>query len=266
MEYTDMITKQRIKQYLEQGKRFDGRGLNDFRELVIEKNVSKNAEGSVKIKLGKTEVIVGVKMEVGTPYPDSPNKGNLMVTSEFLPLSSPRIELGPPQFPSIELGRVVDRGIRESHFIDFEKLCIKEGEKVWTVMVDIYTINDDGNLFDAAAIGAVVALLESKIPFYDLDKGKIDYSKESKEKLPLSEGIPLSLTAYIIDEKVILDPTLEEEDLICGRVTLGIRNGIICSMQKGFECEINIELLGNIFDLLENKIKIISDLIQEKLK
>ena len=85
-------------------------------------------------------------MDVAEPYPDSQDKGNLMVTAEFLPLSSPRIELGPPQFDSIELARVIDRGIRESKFIELEKLCIKEGEKVWTVFIDIYSINDDGNL------------------------------------------------------------------------------------------------------------------------
>ncbi len=39
-----------------------------------------------------------------------------------------------------------------------EKLVVKEGEKVWTVIIDIYPINDDGNLIDAATIGAVCAL------------------------------------------------------------------------------------------------------------
>ena len=141
---TPKITADRIKTYLKQGKRFDGRGLDDFRNIEIETGVSKNAEGSVKIKLGKTEVLVGVKMSLGTPYPDSPDEGNLMVTAELLPLSSSRYENGPPKFPAIELGRVTDRIIRESKFVDFKSLCIKEGEKVWTVFVDIYSLNDDG--------------------------------------------------------------------------------------------------------------------------
>ena len=135
---TPRLTAERIREYLAQGKRFDGRKPEDFREISIEGNVSNKAEGSARVRLGKTEVIVGIKMGVAEPYPDSPNKGNLMVTAELLPLSSPRFESGPPRFPAVELGRLVDRAIRESKFIDFEKLCIKEGEKVWSVFIDIY--------------------------------------------------------------------------------------------------------------------------------
>ena len=124
---TSEPTAERIRKYLEGGKRFDLRGLTEFREITIEKDVSKKAEGSVRVRMGKTEVIVGIKLDVSAPYPDSPNKGNLMVTAEMLPLSSPRFELGPPKFEAIELGRVTDRGLRESGFVELEKLCIKEG-------------------------------------------------------------------------------------------------------------------------------------------
>ena len=83
---TPSTTADRIKDYAKkEGKRFDGRALEDFRELTIEKDVSSKAEGSVRVRLGKTEVIVGVKMSVGEPYSDSPNKGSLMVTAELLP-------------------------------------------------------------------------------------------------------------------------------------------------------------------------------------
>ena len=164
------ITGERIKKYLSEGKRFDDRKPEDFREIIIETGVSKNAEGSARVKIGKTEVIVGVKMDIGVPYSDSPDKGNMMVTAELLPLSSPRFENGPPKFPAIELARVIDRGIRESKFIELDKLCIKKGEKVWTVFIDIYSINDDGNLLDAAGIGAISALKNAKMTKYDEKK------------------------------------------------------------------------------------------------
>ena len=85
---TSTINAERIKEYLDNGKRFDGRKLDQFREIIIEKNVSKKAEGSVRVKLGKTEVLVGVKMGISEPYPDTPDQGGLMVTAELLPLSS----------------------------------------------------------------------------------------------------------------------------------------------------------------------------------
>lgn len=179
---TPKITKERIEKYLSEGKRFDGRKPNQFRDIEVELGVSKKAEGSARVKLGKTEVIVGVKMNTAEPYPDSPNKGNLIVSAELLPLSSPRFESGPPKFPVIEFGRVLDRGIRESKFIQFDKLCIKEGEKVWNVFVDVYTINDDGNLLDAAGIAAVIALKNAEIPKYDEKEDKVLFGESSGKK------------------------------------------------------------------------------------
>ena len=230
---TPKITKERIKQYLAEGKRFDRRGPEDFREIIIDTNVSKKAEGSARVKIGKTEVIVGVKMDVGTPYPDSPDKGNLSVNTELTPMSSPRFENGPPKFPAIEIARVIDRGIRESKFIEFENLCIKEGEKVWNVFVDIYTINDDGNLLDAAGIGAVVALKNSKIPKFDEKSGKVLFGELTDKNIPLSKEVPIALTFYKLGDRFLVDPTKEEEDSSDTRVTIGSFGGTISSMQKG---------------------------------
>jgi len=90
-------------------------------------------------------VFAGVKLEIGTPYPDTPDEGGLMINTELIPLSNPEFESGPPGIQAIELSRVVDRGIRESKAIDMKKLCIEPKEKVWTVIVDIIPINDEGN-------------------------------------------------------------------------------------------------------------------------
>jgi|TARA_Y100000310_G_C20671591_1_gene810583 exosome complex component RRP42 len=249
---TDDITGSRVREYLHQGKRFDGRNdLKVFRDIVIEDNISKNAEGSVRVKIGKTEVIVGVKMDVATPYPDSPDKGNLMVTSELLPLSSPRFELGPPKIESIELARVIDRAIRESKFIELDKLCIKKGEKVWTVFIDIYSINDDGNLLDAAGIGALLALKKTKIPKYDKKGEKVLYGELSDTSIPLKNEFPLSITFHKLGDKIIVDPTREEEDLSETRVTIGSYKGKISSMQKGNAKELTEEEFFEILDSLD---------------
>ena len=259
-------TSERIKKYLLEGKRFDKRGLFDFREIKIEKNVSKKAEGSVRVKIGKTEVIVGIKLDVAAPYPDSPDKGNLIVSADMLPLSSPRFELGPPKFESIELGRVTDRGIRESGFIDFEKLCIKKGEKVWTVFVDIYSINDDGNLMDAAAMGAIAALRLARIPKYDEETGKVIYGEYENESLPLKEDSPVSISIHKIGNSFVVDPTREEEDLSECRVTLTTYEGAISSMQKSESEALTIDEIKKIFDISEETSKKILKEIEKKIK
>lgn len=263
---TSNLTIERIKEFFEKGKRFDGRALDEFRELTIETDVSKKAEGSARVRLGKTEVLVGVKMDVGTPYPDSKDKGNLMVTSELLPLSSPRIEAGPPQFDAIELARVIDRGIRESKFIELEKLCIKEGEKVWTVFIDIYSINDDGNLLDAAGIGAIVALKSAKIPKYDEESERPIFGEWTDKNIPLSKETPISLTVHKIGNSLIIDPTKEEEDASETRITAASSDGVFHSMQKGNSKELSAEEFKKILDILEKTEKEINKKIEKSLK
>jgi exosome complex component RRP42 len=263
---TSLLTGDRIREYLSHGKRFDDRKLDEFREIIIETGISKNAEGSARVKIGKTEVLVGVKMDVGAPYPDSQDKGNLMVTAEFLPLSSPRFESGPPQFDSIELARVIDRGIRESKFIELEKLCIKEGEKVWTVYIDIYSINDDGNLLDAAGIGAVAALKAAKIPEYDEEAGRTKFGEWTDKKIPLRKEMPISLTIHKIGNSIIVDPCKEEEDISETRVTIASADGTIHSMQKGNSKELTVEEFNKILDLVEKTEREIAKKIEKSLK
>ena len=263
---TPDLTGERIKRYLGEGKRFDGRKLDEFREMTVETGVSKNAEGSARVKIGKTEVLVGVKMDVAEPYADSPNKGNLMVTAELIPLSSPRFENGPPQFNAIELGRVIDRGIRESKFIELDKLCIKEGEKVWTVFIDIYSINADGNLLDAAGIGAIVALANAKMPKYDAKEEKVLHGESSNKSVPLKKEIPLSITVHKLGDHLIIDPTQEEEDISETRVTIGSHKGSISSMQKGNAKDLTEEEMFNILDLSEKVWKKLFSKIEKHLK
>ena len=264
---TSKITGKRIKEYLEKGKRFDGRSLDEFRDIVIERDVSKKAEGSVRVKIGQTEVVVGIKMDVMKPYPDSEDEGTLMVTAELLPLSSPRFESGPPKFPAIELGRLVDRAIRESKFVDMKKLCIKKGEKVWSVFIDVYSINDDGNLMDAAAIGAIAALKIAKIPKYDEEAERVLYGELTNENIPLTQNIPLQITAHKVGNSILIDPTLEEEDVCEARITIGAnQNNVISSMQKGNSNEISEEEFYQMLDITEKARKEVFLTIEKFLK
>ena len=264
------LTKEKLKQLFSEGKRFDGRKLEEFRDLKIEYNVSNKAEGSARVILGKTEVIVGVKMQIGAPYPDSPDKGNLMVSGDLLPLASPRYESGPPGFNAIELPRLVDRAIRECGMIDFEKLVVEKGEKVWTIIIDIYPINDDGNIIDAASIGAVAALKDAVFPELDED-GKINYDKKTTTKLPLSKEIaPISFSFFKLGDNLILDPTREEEEACETRITFGISNWngqyMLNSCQKKNEATLTHDEISKMMDILPVVFEDISKKLNKYIK
>jgi len=226
------IKQKQIAQSLARGKRLDGREINDYREFQIEAGLIEKAEGSARVRLGKTEVLVGVKVEVGEPFPDTPEEGVLTVNAELVPLASPSFEPGPPDENSIELARIVDRGIRESKAIAVEELNLESGKHVMIVFVDVYVLNHDGNLIDASTMAALAALLNTKMANYVLENGEVR-KKTGYRQLPI-KNYPIAITFAEIDGRIIADPELDEEQVMDARLTMVFdKDGNICAIQKG---------------------------------
>jgi len=228
----ESIKRKKISELLKYDKRLDGRGLMDFRKIKIETGMIGTAAGSALVSLGNTKVMTGIKVETGTPFTDKPKSGVLTTNVELTPLASPNFEAGPPREKAIEMARVVDRGIREAKAIDLSKLCIDPGKLVFIVYVDIYVLNHDGNLFDAFALSAISALLNAKMKKYTVKKnGELKYGK-GYIKLPV-QNYPVEISIGKLDGKMIVDPSLEEEAVVDGLITIAIGNkGEICAMQK----------------------------------
>ena len=223
------LTRKAVEEFLKTGERLDGRGFDDYRKISVEKPVSIRAEGSAMVSLGNTKVAVGVKLDVLEPFPDEPEKGVLITNAELTPLSNEDFEPGPPGEDAIELARVVDRAIREAEVIDLEKLCISPGEAVWGVFVDIYTINADGNLFDAASLAAMIALKNAFVPKYE--DGMV-IREEKAMDLPLKNKVA-TVTFAKLGNAILVDPTELEEKLMEARFTVGMSTEGIHAMQKG---------------------------------
>ncbi len=247
--------KKHLEMALKSNVRYDGRSLEDLRPITIEKGVIATAEGSARVKMGDTEVLAGVKMEVGTPYPDTPNEGSLMVGAEFLPMASPDFETGAPGIDAIELARVVDRGIREGGAIDTEKLCIEPGKSAWTVIVDICTLNNDGNLQDVSALAALAALQDAKFPKLDNvnDSLQIDYKTKTDESVPIN-AIPVTVTVFKRGDLLFVDPSEAEEKLYDSRLSISVLDdGKLCALQKGGEDTLTVDEINSMVDLAIRK-------------
>ena len=250
-----MMQDNYVKSLAKKNMREDGRGFDEYREpITVEYGVSeKSAEGSARVTIGDTIVVAGVKLELGEPYPDSPDEGSIMINVELLPLSSPEFESGPPSIYSIELARVVDRGIRESKALDFKKLCIKKGEQMWTVIIDIYPLNAAGNLFDACALAALAAIKDARYPLIKEDK--VDYKTRTDKPLPMDK-LPVSCTVYKLEGKYLVDPLRDEELASGARLTIAVTEaGKICALQKGGDEPLNDEDLSSMVDMALKKTK-----------
>jgi len=228
----ETIRKAQLVEMLAQGKRTDGRALDQIRELKVETGVIQKANGSARVTLGNTQVIAGVKIATGFPFPDTPDKGLLVVNAEILPMASPYAEAGPPSEEAIELARVVDRGIRESEMVDLTKLCLIPGKSVVTVFVDCNVMNVDGNLFDSTSYAVVAALKTSKMKKYLVKDEKVE-ATEDWVPVPV-ERTPISVTLARIGERLVVDPGTEEEASMDMRITITTDDdGNICASQKG---------------------------------
>jgi exosome complex component RRP42 len=239
------IKREYLIKLAKDGKRADGRTFDEYRKIEIEPGIISKAEGSAKVKIGKTQVLAGIKMDIGDPYPDIPEEGVMTTAAELIPLASPDFEAGPPREDAVELARVVDRGIRESELIQVDKLCIEPHEKVWMIFVDIHILDHDGNLFDAASLASLTALYNTLVPIERLRPTleKLQekhptikkYLEEHPKdyKLPLKDP-PISCTSVKYNGIVAMDPSLDEEETAEARLTVATdKNGHIRAMQKG---------------------------------
>ncbi|MCI4368464.1 MAG: exosome complex protein Rrp42 [Solirubrobacterales bacterium] len=209
------------------GRRLDGRGPDDYREISVEPGFVTTADGSALVRFGDTAVLCGVKLEPGKPFPDTPNAGVLTTNAELVPLSSPTFEPGPPHPRAIEVSRVVDRSIRAAETIDLKKLCVTPGEKCWTCFVDIHVLDHAGNLIDAAQLAALTALTHATLP------AKRFGIAESDSPLEVNH-YPVEVTFCRLGDAIVVDPSRDEERAAQGRITVATdEQGNVVAMQKG---------------------------------
>ncbi|KAK3154327.1 hypothetical protein QOZ80_2BG0189120 [Eleusine coracana subsp. coracana] len=226
-----------IESALQSDLRVDGRRSFDFRRLDISFG---REDGSSEVQLGETRVMGYVTAQLVPPYRDRPNEGTLAIFTEFSPMADPAFEPGRPGESAIELGRVIDRGLRESRAVDMESLCVVAGKYVWSVRVDLHILDNGGNLIDAANIAALAALSTFRRP--ECTVGGEDgqqvtvHDAEVRDPIPLTiHHLPIAVTFAYFGEGniVVVDPTYKEEAVMGGRMTATVNsNGDVCAIQK----------------------------------
>jgi exosome complex component RRP42 len=257
------LNQDTIRKMIKDGDRLDGRDLDEFRDIEVETDyIHETAEGSAKVTIGDTQVVVGVKVGVESPYDDRPNQGSIVTNAELAPMAAREYESGPPQEPGVELARVVDRGIRESDAVDLEELCIEPGEKVLTIFIDVHVLNDDGSLIDASSLAAMAALKTGFIPEYDEESGTLNRDEKARD-IPLEEE-PVTVTGHKINGELLWDTTGEEEDARDARLTVSLNeHGNVVAMQKGETEPFSQEEVMDIVNQAEDKTQKLREILHE---
>lgn len=173
--------------------RFDGRKSNELRDVIIDIDVMKYAEGSAMIQMGDTKVLCSASFEETVP-PFLRDTGTGWVTAEYSMLPRATMERtrrdsarGKIGGRTHEIQRIIGRVLRS--VIDFEKL----GER--SIIIDCDVVQADGGTRTASITGAYVA---AKYAILDLlNRGVL---KED----PMTDSVA-AVSVGIVGNEILLD-------------------------------------------------------------
>ncbi|KAK1575438.1 hypothetical protein Q3G72_005482 [Acer saccharum] len=236
-----------FERHLTESIRPDARPLRKARDTTIALGAVASADGSALAKIGSTTMLAAIKMEVMTPSLESPDEGCIAIDFHMPPICSPIVRPGRPAEAAPVLSKQLSDTITSSGMINLKELSLVSGKAAWMAYLDIYCLDADGALFDAALLSAVAAFSHLKIPVVSLDyDGKIvimseEQKEENSETKPVNKEkrkltlstIPFSLTCILHKSYILADPTAEEESIMETLVTVVLdSSGQLVSLYK----------------------------------
>lgn len=252
---------------IEDKKRLDGRQTYDYRKIKISFGTD---YGCCFVDLGQTRVMAQVSCELVAPKENRPNEGIMFFNIELSPMASPAFEQGRQSELSVKLNRQLERCLRNSKCIDTESLCVMSGEKVWQIRVDVHTLNNDGNLMDAASIAAITALCHFRRPDVSIQGQEVTvYSPAERDPIPLSiyhMPISVSFAFFQLGTYLLVDPCEREERVMDGLLMIAMnKHREICSIQSSGGIMLLKEQVMRCSKIAAVKVSEITELINEAL-
>lgn len=218
--------------------REDGRGCEDYRHMEIATNVVSNTSGSAKIRLANTEVLVGVKAELGEPHPGRPDNGRLEFFVDCSANATPEFEGRGGEELATEISNMLARAYDCPSCLDLRKLCVVAGKQCWVIYVDVLLLECGGNLFDAASIAVKAALFNTCIPtlIVTQDEGHMELELSDDpydvQRLDVSAA-PCIVTLNKIGHSHVVDASQKEEASCLARLILGVTDkGTVTALKK----------------------------------
>ncbi|GJN28017.1 hypothetical protein PR202_gb16097 [Eleusine coracana subsp. coracana] len=234
-----------LERHLAESVRPDARRLSEARPTTVGIGVVSSAHGSALVRLGETAMLASIKLEVMSPPAESPDEGSVAVEFHMPPICSPLVRPGRPAVAAPVISKALEDVLVSSGMLNLKELCLISGKASWLAYLDIYCLNADGSLFDAALFSSVAAFKHLEIPLVSVGddgrvftvggiEGKTKFELVNREKRKLTLGnIPYSLTCALHKDSVLADPNSEEESIIETSVTIVVDSSDrLVSVQK----------------------------------
>ncbi len=144
--------------------RVDGRRRQDLRPLTLETDLVTHTSGSAHLRLANTDILVGVKAELGAPPPGRPNHGRLVFSVDCSANATPEFEGRGGEDLATEISGLLARAYSHPSVFDLEQLIVLEKLQCWVLYIDILVLECGGNLYDAVSMAVKAALHSTRIP------------------------------------------------------------------------------------------------------
>ncbi|KAJ3339957.1 Exosome complex component RRP42 [Gonapodya sp. JEL0774] len=188
--------------------RTDGRTRFDLRPIQIETGFLAQANGSCRVRMDATDVVVGVKAEIGSIVPErfeetgeggeddeddgdgdargvqvsagavaedvsdgATDRGRVVCAVDCAPSAAPHLTPQALQSLSTELSQSVSRLLNgPGGGLDLKSLCIIPRRTCWILYVDAMILDSSGPLLDPLHLGVRAALLTTQIPHVTVER------------------------------------------------------------------------------------------------
>ncbi|CAI4221543.1 unnamed protein product [Auanema sp. JU1783] len=211
----------------EAGFRNDGRGCEDFRPIIVERGALSSTDGSARVRLDTTDILVGVKCDLqffeDGLVPDS----RLRFSVDCSANASPQFEGKGGDLFAEDIVSMLEAVYDNSYILpDIKKLQVSPNH-CWIIYVDIVILQYGGNIADACSIGTIAALNNTQICVVnprpaDANRMTIELP-DSGETWSLNiEKLPILITVSKVGTANIVDCCTNEEACVKSALVIGV--------------------------------------------
>lgn len=269
------------EKHLLEAIRPDARPLTKARDTTVALGAVASADGSAMAKIGHTTMLAAIKMEVMTPASTSPDEGRIAIDFHMPPICSALVRPGRPAEEASVISKQLTDAILSSGMVNMKELCLIPGKAAWMAYLDIYCLDADGALFDAALLSAVSAFSHLHIPVVSVnDDGRVfvvaddqiegNVKKEllNKERRRLTLiSIPFALTCILHKKYILADPTAEEESVMGTPVTvvLDLSGRLVSFSKPGGSFLASMPVIQDCIALARQRVKELKNVLDEAI-
>lgn len=212
--------------------RNDGRKCEDYRHIDLEVGVLNNSHGSSRLRIGNSELLIGVKLGLDKPSSSHPHEGRIEFHIDCSPNATPQFQGRGGEDLASFLRSLLVRAYSNRLSINLSALCVVPSQDCWVVNVDVLILECGGNLMDAVSVAVFAALHDTIVPNLTViegDEGELEITlpDDPYEGIPIdTTSCPLFVTLSKVKDRHIVDATMIEE-------ACSLASAVFCVLRDG---------------------------------